>query len=149
LHIPLLIFPPGHQEGRIDIFDRTSAVDVLPTLLHLTGQPVSPSLPGMVLPPFNPGYQGMTRDIFSMNPRHSQPDKKMKEGTLSVLKDNYKLTYHFGHEEMEDTPEYYELYDLVNDPEELVNLFDEQPEISQALKQILFEQFEKAEAPYG
>ncbi|HEJ83562.1 MAG TPA: hypothetical protein ENO25_03240, partial [Desulfobacteraceae bacterium] len=25
LHVPLLIFPPGHQEGRIDIFDRTSA----------------------------------------------------------------------------------------------------------------------------
>ncbi len=35
-----MIFEPG-QSGRRDIYANTSAVDLLPTLLHITGQPTS------------------------------------------------------------------------------------------------------------
>ena len=37
VRIPLMIFEPGQQMGA-DIYEYTSAVDVLPTLAHLTGQ---------------------------------------------------------------------------------------------------------------
>ena len=49
LNIPLFIWKPG-QTQRVDVFERTSAVDIVPTLLHLAGQPAVPLHEGAVLP---------------------------------------------------------------------------------------------------
>src|SRR3989304_4147872 len=52
IRIPLLIFQPG-RTTRLDVHTPTSAVDILPTLRHVTGsEPVSWS-EGLVLPPFS------------------------------------------------------------------------------------------------
>lgn len=147
IHIPLLIFPPKQTE-RLDIYDRTSAIDVLPTLLHLTQQPIPPALEGTLLPPFQKNYQGMQRTIFSMNPRHSDENFQLTEGTIAVLKDQYKLSYYFGHEEMQGQPTFFELYDVVNDPEEFNNLYSEQPKIASDLFEIIQTHLNWADSPY-
>ena len=51
IRVPLMIFEPG-QKSRRDIHANTSAVDVLPTLLHVTGQEPADWSEGTVLPPF-------------------------------------------------------------------------------------------------
>jgi len=38
IRVPLMIFEPGRQAG-LDIYARTSGIDVLPTLAHLTATP--------------------------------------------------------------------------------------------------------------
>ena len=51
MKIPLIIFEPG-QTTRRDVYTPTNSVDVLPTLLHLTGQPVPDWVEGEVyIPP--------------------------------------------------------------------------------------------------
>ena len=56
IRVPLMIFEPGRKTG-MDIFETTSAVDVLPSLTHLTGQPMPDWTEGVVLPPFAPTDQ--------------------------------------------------------------------------------------------
>ncbi len=51
IRIPLMIFEPGRTRG-LDIHTPSSAVDVLPTLAHVTGKPIPAWTEGVVLPPF-------------------------------------------------------------------------------------------------
>ena len=50
IRVPLVIFEPGRR--RSDVHAPTSAVDILPTLLHVTGQPAAGWAEGQILPPF-------------------------------------------------------------------------------------------------
>jgi arylsulfatase A-like enzyme len=147
VRVPLLIFPPGTTE-RIDIEDRTSALDVLPTLLQVTGQQIPADLPGSVLPPFDLDYQGMPRKIFTMNPKHSSSAYQLREGIIGLLQDEFKLVYYFGHEEMGDVPERVALYDLMNDPEELTDLYADRLDIAAPMLAYLMEQLEQANSQY-
>jgi arylsulfatase A-like enzyme len=63
MHVPLLIFPPGQKE-RVDIYENTSAIDLLPTLLEVTGQESSDWAEGAVLPPFS-SSPTQSPDLFS------------------------------------------------------------------------------------
>ena len=51
VHVPLMVFEPG-WESRTDIYTPTSAVDLLPTLLHIAGEKPAEWSEGLVLPPF-------------------------------------------------------------------------------------------------
>jgi hypothetical protein len=51
IRIPLMLFLPGQQQ-RVDIFDRTTSMDVLPTLAGISRVPVPDTANGLVLPPF-------------------------------------------------------------------------------------------------
>ncbi len=90
----------------------------------------------------------MPRQIFTMNPKHSIPDQQMREGTIALLQDEYKLVYYFGHEEMGNTPEHLELYDLVNDPEEFDNVYARQPDRAAQMWADLRAKLSQAESPY-
>ncbi|MFT3890413.1 MAG: sulfatase-like hydrolase/transferase [Anaerolineales bacterium] len=52
IRVPLMIFEPGRSEG-VDVYDNTSAVDLVPTLAHLTGNAAPEWTEGTVLPPFS------------------------------------------------------------------------------------------------
>jgi membrane-anchored protein YejM (alkaline phosphatase superfamily) len=55
VRIPLIVFEPG-RKTRTDVYTKTSAVDVLPTLLHVTGGQAPDWTEGVVLPPFSPMF---------------------------------------------------------------------------------------------
>ncbi len=40
-----------------------------------------------------------------------------------LVEDYYKMMYYFGYRELSDTGPFIELYDVKNDPQELVNLY--------------------------
>jgi arylsulfatase A-like enzyme len=121
IRIPLMIFEPG-RKTRLDIHTSTSAVDLLPTLLHVTGQQPANWTEGMVLPPYTNSYPGENRSIFSVEARKNQKYGPLTVATVAMVKAQYKLLYFFGYREL-GAEERIELYDLAADPEEMNNLY--------------------------
>ena len=120
IRVPLIIFEPG-RNARTDIYSKTSAVDVLPTLLHVTEQNSADWSEGAVLPPFAT-IQELDRNLYVIQARKNAQKAPLTTATLALLKEQYKLTYFFGYPEL-GGGERIELYDLENDPEELNDLY--------------------------
>lgn len=129
IKIPLVIFPPGQKE-RIDVHARTSAADILPTLLTLSGQEVPAWAEGVILPPFrNNPVPTAGRDLSTVQVDRVV-DGEIKAATSMIMQDNYKTTWLFGYDELETGSEIIELYDLEVDPEELHDLSADKKEIA-------------------
>ena len=147
VHIPLLIFPPGQQQ-RIDITTNTSAVDVLPTLLHIAGLPAPDWAEGLILPPYNTGKQPDDRNIFTFRPDNLSARQPTRRGTATLVKGQMKLIYYFGLPELGERDPWVELYDLAADPDELVNLADSQPDTVNTLLKEITAAIDQADQPY-
>ena len=63
IRVPLLIFEPG-QKTRIDVHTPTSAIDVLPTMLHVTGHQTPEWIEGEILPPYRPTEIDPERSVY-------------------------------------------------------------------------------------
>lgn len=128
LHIPLIISAPG-QSTRQDIFSITSSIDVLPTLLHISGYPVPKWIEGEILPPFSGKDHSAQRAIYAMMAK----DNPTELGSLTtvstmVIKNGYKLTQYSGYDQL-DGKKLIELFDLNQDREELFDLTSTHPEL--------------------
>jgi arylsulfatase A-like enzyme len=148
IHIPLVIFHPDQKE-RIDVVSPTSAVDLLPTLLHATGQPIPAWCEGDVLPPFNTDTYPADRSIFSMDAKgNPSPSSPLMPASGMIVKGKYKLTKYFGYDELPVGEPLIELYDIENDPKELNNLFLEKKSLAQELLNELETRMNEADEPY-
>ncbi|HVN16182.1 MAG TPA: sulfatase-like hydrolase/transferase [Anaerolineales bacterium] len=148
VHVPLLIFDPG-RTSRLDVYSNTSVVDVIPTLLHLTGQnPIDWSEGGVVLPPFAGTSLDPNRNLFTVQARGTDPRSTITQATVMLVKGHYKLTYYFGYKRLELAKERIELYDLEADPEELNNLYTPQNEIGAELLSELKSKLARMNQPY-
>jgi arylsulfatase A-like enzyme len=118
VRIPLMIFEPGRTEG-MDIHTPTSAVDILPTLAHLTGQPSPAWIEGTILPPF--AAADSNRNLYAVQAIESNANAPLDQVSISMVRDNFKLHYYRGYEEtaVEDIVK---LFDLKSDPEEMDDL---------------------------
>jgi len=125
VRVPLLIFEPG-QKSRVDITTPTSAIDLLPTLTHVTGGEMPAWAEGDILPPYISKSQSEPRDIYALQAKGTRKHEPILRATAMLVRKNYKLTRFGGYEESED--EIVELYDLENDPQELENLYPEEQE---------------------
>ncbi|MCP4416646.1 MAG: sulfatase-like hydrolase/transferase, partial [Chloroflexi bacterium] len=134
LHVPLLIARPG-QNKREDIFDNTSNVDLLPTILHITGQPIPSELEGQILPNFAPNSSvGKQRSIFALEAKSNPKSGPLNNATIAIIKEQYKLVHYIG-----DYTKRFELFDLSNDPEEMNDLFERNLAITAVLQEELDE----------
>ena len=147
VQIPLLIFPPGQKE-RQDITTPTSAVDILPTLLHLTGQPIPSWCEGEVLPPYRQSPVNSQRRIFALEAQKSNLTGPLNPYTAMIVKDPYKLTFYSGYEELEDQPKHFDLFDIINDPEEMDDLTSSHRETAEELLAELQSVIRIANRPY-
>lgn len=141
-HVPLLISQP-RQQHRQDIYTPTSCTDLLPTLLHLTGQPIPDWCEGQLLPPF--GEPGSDRSIFSIEAEHNPKNSLLSKGTIALVKDQYKLIHYLGYDGYEDK---HELYDLGNDPEEMEDLYLTKKSLAADLQHELTEKLLQVNQPY-
>jgi arylsulfatase A-like enzyme len=144
LRVPLLISTPG-QRHRQDIHALTSCVDVLPTLLHLSGQPIPDWCEGEVLPPLSGRKPNPERSVFAVEAKSNPKRARLTKATVALVKGQYKLIRYFGYAGYEDV---YELYDLVNDPEELSDLYAERRSIARDLRNELEAALTAANKPY-
>ena len=136
IKVPLLISAPGQNE-RKDFYNNTSSLDVIPTLLKITGQKFPDWLEGEILPPFRDSPPNDNRDIFAVMGQLNPQYRPLTKATLTLFKDNYKLIEYIGYDELYNDPTLFELYDLAADPEELNDLFDPNTSLTKELNNIL------------
>jgi arylsulfatase A-like enzyme len=131
VRVPLLIFDPANKE-RQDVHVPTSAVDLLPTLAHLSGLAVPEWTEGVILPPYQDEQPLAERSIFSVRSYDAPADEPLSEASVVIIKGRYKLHYYFGYSILQGQ-ELMKLFDIEADPEELNDLVDVEVEIAAAL----------------
>ncbi len=143
-HIPLLIKKPA-QTGREDVFSTTSAADIVPTLSHLFNIPIPDWIEGEVLPGFDGHQQEEERNIFTVEMKQNSKFRPFTVGTIAQVKWPYKLIYYRGYEELDEV---YELYNLLEDPEELVDLVRKEPAVLKLMQDELLTRLEEKDKPF-
>ncbi|MHA2404197.1 MAG: sulfatase family protein [Candidatus Kariarchaeaceae archaeon] len=139
LRAPLLISVP-YQEKRQDIFSPTSCVDLLPTILQISGHQIPNSIEGKVLTGFNNSIQDENRSLFAVEAKSSSKFLPFTKYSIAMIKGRYKLISYLGYGiDLND-----ELYDLVNDPEELNNLNRSRVQLLKDMKTELIETLNKS-----
>ncbi len=118
IRIPLIIIAPGNQ-SRKDCFTLTNSIDILPTILTIAGKEIPSSCEGSLLPRLG-GSDDPKRSIITMDAKENPAFKPLKRATFALIRGNYKLIYYLGYGGMYQ--DYYEFYNLEEDPEELQDL---------------------------
>jgi arylsulfatase A-like enzyme len=144
--VPLVIFEPGRRSG-LDIFSNTSAVDLLPTLLQVTGQAQVNWGEGDVMPPYALKEPNLERNMYVVQARKNDQYKPLTIATIVLVKGQYKLMYFFGYEELRGI-ERVELYDVENDPEELNDLSSSKRETANELLYELMTKLAEVNKPF-
>jgi arylsulfatase A-like enzyme len=132
IQVPMLVFEPG-QKARNDIFDPTSAVDILPTMLHLTGQDIPGWIEGNILPPYKAYAPGDEPSVYALEAKDSKKYGEITPASAMIVKGEYKLTYYYGYKQLEESGPLIELFNIQNDPEELEDLTSTHPNIANQL----------------
>ncbi len=146
VRVPLLIFEPGRQV-RLDVHDLTSAVDVLPTLAQLTGHPVPDWTEGKLLPPFAPGPADPARAIYALQARNNPQYAPLTQASTMLVSGRYKLLYFLGYRNPR-VDQLVRLYDIVSDPEELVDLSATRIDLVDGMLAQLKTELARADQPY-
>lgn len=144
IHSPLIISAPG-QRARRDVHAPVNSVDILPTLLHLAGKPIPDWCEGEILPGFG-GEENYERATFSVEAKLNPAFAPFQIATISMRKRQYKLIYYKGYFGGED---WFELYNLEDDLEELVNLFDSEKSVAAQMKDELLETLNAADREFA
>lgn len=142
IHVPLLIFMPD-QQSRIDIYNTTSAVDLVPTLLQLTGGSLPDSLEGKLLP-LEPTPDSDNREVYVVEAKRNPRSEPFTQASFALVQWPYKLSLYTGYE---DIKEHFELYNLQNDPEELEDIFSVNLPLAQEMKKTLLDRIPSAARP--
>jgi arylsulfatase A-like enzyme len=147
IHVPLLIFEPG-RASRLDVTTPTSAIDVLPTLMHITGHEIPEWAEGKILPPYAPIETG--RNIYALQAWYNGKYAPITYATATLIKDQYKLIYYFGYNQLRKLgkEEFVQLFDLQADPEELSDLSAAQPGLTSDLLAELKTKLDEVNKPY-
>ena len=107
LKVPMIVRVPGCESGQ-SVEAAVELIDLCPTLLDCAGLEVAPEIQGRCLSEAIRGGKPPQRDyVFS------------ESGAVKMIRgDRFKLVHYPGQS-------YGELYDIVDDPEEIENLYDD------------------------
>lgn len=147
IRVPLLIFEPGSTTGR-DIYTPTSAIDLMPTLLHLTGHPIPDWVEGAILLPYGEITSSQEQNrIYAVQAKFNEPTFPLTEVSIAHIRENYKLTYYLGYDEIMEG-EKYQLFDIQADPEEMNDLSQSKQETANELLNLVKTKLEEVNDPY-
>lgn len=127
IRVPLIVSSPGRRRHE-DIHALTSNVDLLPTLMHLSGQAVPEWAEGTILPGLG-GTIDPQRSIFVVEAKANPANSPLRKASTALIGGRLKLVHYTGYRYYKDA---FELYDLEEDPDEVNNRFDDHPD-AQAL----------------
>jgi arylsulfatase A-like enzyme len=143
IRVPLIVSSPG-QTARVDVHTPTNSVDVVPTLLSLTGRSVPPTGEGVLLPGLG-GEAEADRSVFAIDTKASHVRGPIRTCTVALRKGSYKLIAYLGYE---GAGEAFEMYDIANDPEEMNDLSKSKPETLADLRHEIEEKMRQVNAPF-
>jgi arylsulfatase A-like enzyme len=136
-HIPLIIKEPGQIKGKV-IDNIIEQIDIPATILNLAHIPVPAWIEGRSLLPLMRGENFPPRPAFSMyfekNPSRGH---QISKGLVAVWEGDHKLIHYL--EEGKSL-----LFNLKQDPEEMDNLIDKEPEIANHLLDLLETNLDRA-----
>ncbi len=135
IRVPFFIRWPAGLEGGRTLAGAAAAIDVVPTLLELTGSaavPSSPALDGLSLGSWLRGRGGApSRTIYAQWHRGDVPEKFR---AFAARGERYKLVQNAGTREEPFRDPVFELFDLRADPYEQANLAGRHPELVESMK---------------
>jgi arylsulfatase A-like enzyme len=146
IRIPLLIFEPG-VTTRTDVYESTGAVDLLPTLAHLSGLPVPEWTEGTLLPPYQQSDTPADRSIYAVRSYDAEQMEPLSEASIVLVKGRYKLHYYFGYAEI-DGKELVKLFDVQDDPGEMNDLSHLKKDVAGEMLKELKTKLKEADSPY-
>ncbi len=146
IRVPLLIFEPGRKTG-LDIRGPSNAIDLLPTLAHVSGLPVPTWAEGTVLPPYAGQDPAPDRSIYSITARKNGQEQPLHRATTMLVRGPHKLIYAFGYQDL-GVEDLVKLYDIEADPEELVELSSSKKALTAQLLGQLRAGLDEANKPY-
>ena len=139
VHIPLIIKRTNQAEGRV-IDDLVEQIDITSTILDLAHIQIPAWMEGRSLVPLLQGRKLSSKLTFSMNfPHNMSRGQQITIGSIAVWDGDYKLIHNHGFKKTTSL-----LFNLLNDPDELNNLFDKQPEVGRRLLSLVEEHLSKA-----
>ena len=141
MHIPLIVSTPG-QNGRKDVHAYTSNVDILSTAASLAGLPAPRWGEGQVLPELG-GLEDPKRSIFTVDAKSNPSFSPLTNVSLASTRGGYRLAYYNYHGVTR-----FEFYDLINDPEELTDIYPASPSIAMDMKDELLQKLSDVNRPY-
>jgi len=146
IRVPLLIFEP-RVTTRTDVYESTSAVDLLPTLAHLSGLPIPAWTEGTLLPPYQQTDTAVDRSIYAVRSYYAERTDPLSQASVVLVKGQYKMHYYFGYAEV-DGNELVKLFDVREDPGEMNDLSQSQKDVADEMLKELKEKLAEAEKPY-
>ncbi len=135
-HIPLIIKEGGQSKGLI-INDLVEQIDIPPTILDLAHIPAPSWMEGQSLVPLMRGKEISSEPAFSMALESNPGLGKITDGTIAVWENDYKLIHYIKKNKSL-------LFNLKQDPDELNNLFDKEPEVGHRLLAMIQDNLRKA-----
>ena len=132
VRIPLILSWPGHFKAGLRSNALVELTDLVPTLLEITGLPISSHIQGKSLLSLLSGQKDPNyhRDFVRCE-YHDTLDRPYASHANMLRNDRYKLVVYHGHDVGE-------LYDLENDPDEFHNLWTD-PDV-QGIKHAMIKQ---------
>jgi arylsulfatase A-like enzyme len=143
VHVPLIISSPG-QTAREDVHTITSSVDLLPTIAHLTGNPIPDWSEGIILPKLG-GEVEEGRSIFSMDAKLNSSFGPLVNYSMSLTRNRHRLV---SYSYPKDNYEKYEFYDLEADPQEMKDLYASNPSLAIEMQDELMQKVHEVNKPF-
>ncbi|HTP01651.1 MAG TPA: sulfatase-like hydrolase/transferase [Anaerolineales bacterium] len=146
VRIPLMIFEPGGRVG-MDIHAPTSAIDLLPTLAHITGHSIPDWAEGAILPPYAASGSDPDRPIYAVKAAANDPSTALTHASTMLVRGRHKLLYYFGYPS-QGVDELVKLYNVQADPEEMFDLSGIRRDLAGELLNELKSKLAEANGPY-
>ena len=143
IHVPLIVLQPG-QTLRKDVHTMTSSVDLLPTIAHLTGNPIPEWSEGRLLPELG-GTSDEKRSHFSMDAKYGSSFGPLVNYSMSLTRDGHRLVYYCY---PKDEHKKFEFYDIQADVEEMNDLYLSKPSLAVQMQDELLQKVEDVNKPF-
>ena len=132
VNVPLLLWWPGVVPADLAVDETVRSIDLMPTLLALSGLPAPEGIQGQSLLPLMGGPAGGADTVEEWIVRPAASERDLGDGrSVSLVADGWKLVQNTDLPD-EEHPEF-ELFDHQKDPLNLVNLADQHPDIVERL----------------
>ena len=143
VRIPLIVSRPGRTD-RIDVHAPTSSIDLLPTWAGLAGFEQPEWAEGRSLPELG-GVAEDNRSIYTFEAKTNSAFAELTKVSVALTRDAHRLTY-YQYPDKDYTG--FELYDLVEDPEEMQDLYAEGSPLAASMKEELLDKLAEANRAY-